>query len=186
MKEFTSIRITKDVAVRFRKISHEMVMIQSEALKALIDLWEKYKGKEGSIEGDRIIKEMVPHIEKNTNRLVGILRSIEKDKINHIHGLIHALFTAGTSKQSSGSLPDPKDTAKPGSANLKFEDAYSLIDLRHQKKTLEWEVKELKKTFYTFLDEKVIVVQQRFQKPRLELNLTVDELNKIKEQYKIK
>jgi hypothetical protein len=129
---------------------------------------------------------MVPHIEKNTNRLVGILRSIEKDKINHIHGLIHALFTAGTSKQSSGNLPDPKNTVKPGSSNLKFEDAYSLFDLRHQKKTLEWEVKELKKTFYSFLDEKVIVVQQRFQKPRLELNLTIDELNKLKEQYKIK
>lgn len=185
MSAKANLKMESEVVLRFRKKAFKLAPNQSEALTVLLDFWEERHAENESSQTEiNQPDKIIPHLDKVANRLVSIIKSIEKDKIDRMHGMMNMLFGLGTAQEKLPIKSSLKSVAKNDPFDPQYKDVFDRIELHHKNKTLEWEVKEVKKAFHQFLGDKITVENSRFGKPYLKLQLELDDLKMLKEQYK--
>jgi len=185
MSAKANLKMQSEVVLRFRKKAFKLAPNQSEALTVLLDFWEeKHKENDASKPEINQSEKIIPHVDKAANRIISIIKNIEKDKIDRIHGMMNMLFGLGSAQEKLSKPSAPKAATKNDPFDPQYKAVFDKIDLQHKKKTLEWEVKEVKKAFHQFLDQKITVQHPRIGKPYLKLHLEPNELLMLKQQYK--
>ena len=122
--------------------------------------------------------------DRNTDRLVSIVKAIENEKIDRILGMMLVLFDHGAKRKSP---PEPKLTginsgpAREGDDTGTGSDIFAVQEEKHRMRD---ELTRTKKDFYLLMDQKAKVVRPVLGKPYVRLNIPPEEFENLKQKYK--
>jgi hypothetical protein len=183
MGNFLSIKIEAKVAKRFRKVSPSLAASHSLALTVLLDNYDHLSEPRKDAGSNPAVKLLLANNDRNTNRMVSILKSMEKDKIDRILSMLLVLFDHGA-KRKNPPKPSLKHINSAPSKEMENKgDAFALIQLEEEKLKLVDEIHFMKKDINELLHKKTKLVQPTLGKAYVRLDIDSDGFNKLKEQF---
>lgn len=177
---YSNVNLKLPIAKRFRKFSKKIAKTHSETLRIIMDFFEWH----GFMPSDRFGKSLLQEIIKNRKRTdasIAIIKNIEKDQTKPTNAMLLSLFeeNALQDETEGPELVEKKFAEKKPEELIAVETTVPKIrfDRLHEKMNL------VKQDFNYVLD-KVKVVKSSFGKDYLKLELTEEELIKIKRTLK--
>ena len=183
MGTYVNIKVSNQVADRFRGLSPGLAKSHSDALNLLMDVHLRWSTKR-NIETNSHVKSIQVHGDKNTDRLVSILKAIEHDKIDRILSMLIVLFDHGAKRRN----PD-----KPGLKNVnstptkdveQTSNAMVIVQLEEEKLKLGDQIFFMKKEIGGLLHKKAKLVRPPLGKSYVRLDMDLEEFEKLKERFK--
>ncbi len=128
------------------------------------------------------IRGMESTIKKRFNALVAIIKDIEKHQTQPTTAMLKLLFEQTPPKEKQPRLVEVKQQKKLFTKDS-FATSLEAIELRKEKNIYKKELQDSKHEFAVLL-HKVQIVKSRFGKPRLELSISLEELEALKQKTK--
>lgn len=182
MKTFSNIRFKKKTVQRFQGFSKRFFKTHTEALDTMLDffLYNEISPKETLGPNVRTLEA---NIKKRINALVAIIKDIEKYQTQPTTAMLQLLFEQDTAKEKKPRLVavSPKD--KPFKEDS-FATSLEAIELKKQKNILQRELNDTKQQFEDILFSKIQITKPSFGKPKLQLDMSIAELEALKENIK--
>jgi len=182
MKTFSNIRFKKKTVQRFQEFSKRFFRTHTEAMDTMLDffLYNEISPKETLGPNARTLET---NIKKRINALVAIIKDIENKQTKPTTAMLQLLFEQTPAKQKQPRLVEVKKNSKT-SKDPFFATSLEAIELRKEKNTLQRDLKETKQQFEQILFSKIQIVRSSFGKPRLQLDMSLEELEALKERIK--
>ncbi len=181
---FKSIRFKKRTVLRFRGFSKKMAKSYSETLESIMDFFEWH----GFTPADRFTKSLIQEILKNrqhtvtsikrTEASIAIIRDIEIRQTKPTNAMMLSLFEE-KSKEEEPVRVEKKFADKPPKEKNVVD--ITVPKIRYER--LADKMNSVKEDF-TYVLDKVKIVRNSFGKDYLKLELTQDELIKLKRTLK--
>jgi len=181
MGTYISIRFSKAVGERFRAFSQNMAPSHSKALKILLDahaLMEQGKTPNKS----KSVEVLLKSSDTNADRVIAILRKIEKDQLKPMLGMLQVLF-GYSSQQEDASPKKGRGKSAPKKTESEFKREFAFLDLKDEKLQLAAELDGIRQDILDLLKNKTEVVKPTFGKPFVKLLVTPGELEQLIQQY---
>jgi hypothetical protein len=129
------------------------------------------------------MRGMESNIKKRINALVAIVKDIEKNQTKPTTAMLQLLFEQTQPKQKQPRLVEVKKGSKTTKDPF-FATSLEVIELRKEKNSLKRDLKETKQQFEDILFSKINIVKSSFGKPKIQLDMTMEELEALKERIK--
>ncbi|WP_142783754.1 BfmA/BtgA family mobilization protein [Changchengzhania lutea] len=182
MKTFSNIRFKKKTVQRFQEFSRRFFKTHTEALETMLDFffYNEISPKETLGPNARTLET---NIKKRINALIAIIKDIEKHQTQPTTAMLQLLFEQDTVKDKKPRLVavNPKDKLFKEDS---FATSLEAIELKKQKNSLKRDLEETKQQFEDILFSKIQVIKPSFGKPKLQLNMSIEELEALKENIK--
>ncbi len=123
------------------------------------------------------------NIKKRISALVSIIKDIEKNQTKPTTAMLQLLFEKTPAKQKRPRLMEVKKGRKI-SKDPFFTTSLEAIELRKEKNTLQRDLKETKQQFDDILFSKIRIVKSSFGKPKIQLDMSIEELESLRETMK--
>lgn len=182
MKTFSNIRFKKKTVQRFQEFSKRFFKTHTEALDTMLDffLYNEISPKETLGPNARTLEA---NIKKRINALVAIVKDIENKQTKPTMAMLQLLFEKAPAKQKQPRLVEIKKGSKT-SKDPFFATSLEAIELRKEKNTLQRDLKETKQQFEDILFSKIKITKSSFGKPKLQLDMSLEELEALKQKIK--
>ncbi|TCL64564.1 hypothetical protein EV196_107277 [Mariniflexile fucanivorans] len=181
-RRFLSINFHKDTVERFKGFCAKVGGSYTETLNHMMDFFDTYQLSPMTDLGPNM-RGMEANIKKRINALVAIVKDIEKHQTQPTTAMLQLLFEQTPPKQKQPRLVEVKQSGKTTKDPF-FATSLEAIELRKEKNTLQRDLKETKQQFEDFLFSKVHIVKSSFGKPRLQLDMTLEDYEALKEKIK--
>ncbi len=182
MKTFSNIRFKKITAQRFQEFSRQFFKTHTEALDTMLDffIYNEISPKETLGPNARTLEA---NIKKRINALVAIIKDIEKYQTQPTTAMLQLLFQQDTAKEKKPRLVavNPKD--RPFKEDS-FATSLEAIELKKQKNILQGELNDTKKQLEDILFSRIQIIKPSFGKPKIQLDMSIEELKVLKENIK--
>ncbi|WP_157757605.1 BfmA/BtgA family mobilization protein [Pseudalgibacter alginicilyticus] len=179
-RRFLSINFHKDTVERFKGFCAKVGGSYTETLDHMMDFFDTYQLSPMSDLGPNM-RGMEANIKKRINALISIVKDIEKHQTQPTTAMLQLLFEQTPPKHKQPRLVEVKQDIKPDPF---FATSLEAIELRKEKNTLQRDLKETKQQFEDLLFSKVRIVKSSFGKPKLQLDMTLEEYESLKEEIK--
>lgn len=179
---FLSINFHKETVERFKGFCAKVGGSYTETLDHMMDFFDTYQLSPMEDLGPNM-RGMESNIKKRINALVSIVKDIEKNQTKPTTAMLQLLFEKTPAKQKQPRLVEVKKTSKPANDPF-FATSLEAIELRKEKNTLKRDLKETKQQFEDILFSKIRIVKSGFGKPRLHLDMTIEDYEALKEKIK--
>lgn len=179
-RRFLSINFHKDTVERFKGFCAKVGGSYTETLDHMMDFFDTYQLSPMSDLGPNM-RGMEANIKKRINALVAIVKDIEKHQTQPTTAMLQLLFEQTPPKQKQPRLVEVKQDIKPDPF---FATSLEAIELRKEKNMLQRDLKEVKQQFEDILFSKVRIVKSSFGKPKLQLDMTLEDYEALKEKIK--
>ena len=182
MYEFVTIKIKKATANKFRVFAKKLSKSQTDTLDLMLTFFVEngISPKRGMGSTIHTLEDLV---KKRVNGLVAIIKDIEKHQTQPTNAMLQLLFEQTPPKQKKPRLVEVKQVERK-SKDHSFATSLEAIELRKEKNTIKRDLKETKQQFEELLFSKINIVKSSFGKPRLRLDMSVEELEALKEKIK--
>ena len=182
MKTFSNIRFKKKTAQRFQEFSRRFFKTHTEALDTMLDFFFYNEISPKEILGPNV-RTLEAAIKKRINSLIAIIKDIEKHQTQPTTAMLQLLFEQTPPKEKQPRLVavNPKD--RPFKEDS-FATSLEAIELRKQKNTLQHDLDATKKQFEEVIFSKINIIKPSFGKPKLQLDMSIEALEVLKEQIK--
>jgi len=181
---FSAISIKDVVASRFRKFSKRIAKTHTETLTLIMDFFEWHGFLPSDRFGQSIIKELLKNRKRTeasiarTNASIAIIKDIEKNHDKPTTAMLQMLFEGVAEKEEP--VRKEKMFKKKTKEEKQIEET-TVPKVVHERTQLNLD--ETKKRFRYVLD-KVSLVNNRFGKDYLKLELSQQEFTRIKRELK--
>ncbi|WP_437373427.1 BfmA/BtgA family mobilization protein [Maribacter litoralis] len=179
--QFGRINFRVDTVNRFRSFSKIYGKTHSEVLEGMLDFFEKYQLSPFQDFGPTM-RGMEANIKKRINSMIAILKDIEKHQTKPTTSMLQLLFEQTTPKEKQPELLLEEFT------EVEQEDelfgASGDTHLQEEKDTLQRDLDRTKSILEDILWIKIKIIKPAFGKEKLQLEMTVAEYRKLKEQLK--
>ena len=179
---FLSINFHQETVERFKGFCAKVGGSYSETLNHMMDFFDTYQLSPMEDLGPNM-RGMEANIKKRINALVAIVKDIENNQTKPTTAMLQLLFEKAPTKQKQPRLVE----IKKGSKTIKdpfFATSLEAIELRKEKHTLQRDLKETKQQFEDILFSKIHIVKSSFGKPKIQLDMSVEELEALKQKIK--
>jgi hypothetical protein len=183
MEEYANIKLVKATAKRFRRYAQKLASTQSEALDTLIDAHLKLVKEPG--QKSKSVQSILERSDTNADRVIALLRKIEKDQIKPMLGMLQVLFGYSSAQEQSGSKKGRSKSGEP-KTETDFKKAFAVIDLKEEKLKLAADLELARREIHDLLSKKTEVVRPTLGKPYVKLQVTPEELKTLIAKYKPK
>lgn len=178
--EYSTVNLKISVAKRFRLFSKKIAKSHSESLGVIMDFFEWH----GFLPSDKFEKSVIHEIVKNRKRTeasIAIIKSIEKDQTKPTNTMLLSLFEENLTQDAAPApeMVEKKFADKTVEKNI-IEDT-SLSKIQYDRLT---DKMNLIKQDFTYVLDQVKMVKGNFGKSYLKLELTQQELVKLKNTLK--
>lgn len=182
MKTFSNIRFKKKTVQRFQEFSKRFFKTHTEAMDTMLDFfyYNEISPKETLGPNARTLET---NIKKRINALVSIVKDIEKNQTKPTTAMLQLLFEQSPAKQNQPRLVEVKKSSKPIQDPF-FTTAMEAIELRKEKNALKRDLIETKQQFEDLLFSKIHIIKSSFGKPKLQLEMTLEDYEALKEKIK--
>ncbi|MEM7485470.1 MAG: BfmA/BtgA family mobilization protein [Bacteroidota bacterium] len=179
--QFGRINFRVDTVNRFRSFSKRYGKTHSEVLEGMLDFFEKYQLSPFQDFGPTM-RGMEANIKRRINGMIAILKDIEKHQTQPTKAMLQLLFeqTAPKEKQPELLLEETTDVEEEET----LFDSLEAIQLREEKTALKRDLEKTKEQFAMLLLTKIKIIKPAFGKEKLQLEMTVTEYRKLKQQLK--
>ncbi|MCK0135306.1 BfmA/BtgA family mobilization protein [Arenibacter sp. S6351L] len=178
MDHFYTIRFKKNTAQRFKRFSKKIGVTYSESMEMIIDFFEWH----GFLPSDKFEKSVGKEVLKNRKRTeaaIAIIRDIEKNQTKPTTAMLQLLFEHSPQKKQ-GQPPLLMDGRKVDpERDMFFKKVEAAIAMEKDFTNIKLDFKELRTDFLNLLD-RVELVKGTFGKPRLQLDMTPEDFQKLK------
>ena len=181
MYEFVTIKIKKTTANKFRLFARKLSKSQTDTLDLMVTFFVE-NGISPKGTNNSTIHNLEDLVKKRINGLVAIIKDIEKNQTQPTTSMLQLLFEQTPPKQKQPRLVEVNQKRKQFKDDS-FATSLEAIELRKEKNTYKKELLETKNEFEAIL-EKVNIIKSSFGKPKLQLDMTLDEFNSLKEKIK--
>ena len=181
-RRFLSINFHKDTVERFKGFCTKMGGSYTETLDRMMDFFDAYQLSPMEDLGPNM-RGMEANIKKRINALVSIVKDIEKHQTKPTTAMLQLLFEQSPAKQNQPRLVEVKKRSKPVNDPF-FTTAMEAIELRKEKNALKRDLIETKQQFEDILFSKIHIIKSSFGKPKLQLEMTVEAYEALKEKIK--
>ncbi|NKI27427.1 hypothetical protein HCG49_12730 [Arenibacter sp. 6A1] len=182
MDGFLTIRFKRNTAQRFKRFSKKISSTYSDSMEMILNFFEWH----GFLPSEKFEKSVGKEIFKNRKRteaLISIIRDIEKSQTRPTTAMLELLFEHSPQKKSRQG-PLQMDTPKSGQeGDVFFQKIEEAIVLEREHTNLKRALNQQKKEFVALLD-KVQLVKSGFGKPRLQLDMTPEAFEELKQRTK--
>ncbi|MEC3905972.1 BfmA/BtgA family mobilization protein [Tamlana sp. 2201CG12-4] len=182
MKTFSNIRFKKKTVQRFQGFSRRFFKTHTEALDTMLDffVYNEISPKETLGPNARTLEA---NIKKRINALVAIIKDIEKHQTQPTTAMLQLLFEQDTTKEKKSRLVavNPKDKSFKEDS---FATSLEAIELKKQKNILQGELNDTKKQLEDILFSKIQIIKPSFGKPKLQLDMSIEAFEALKEKIK--
>ncbi|HEX9827738.1 MAG TPA: BfmA/BtgA family mobilization protein [Flavobacteriaceae bacterium] len=180
--QFGRINFKLETVQRFRSFSKVHGKTHSEVLEGMMDFFDTYQMSPFQNFGPNI-RGMEANIKKRINALIAIVKDIEKHQTQPTNTMLQLLFEQIPSKEVQADLILDGSTIhqKP---ETDFFDSLEAIELRKEKNTIKRELEKTREQFEDILFSKVRIITPSFGKPKLQIDMSIEEFNRIKAQFK--
>jgi len=171
--KYSAISIKEEVAVRFRRFSKKFSKSHSEVLTGIMNFFEyqQINPFDGSL---RKLTEITIRNGKKIDKVIAILKNIEKTQIKPIHIMIKLLFQ----KYAEGEQEkEPRLIEKKFFPELYEKEDKPVAKIIHD--GLKGDFKEYRKTSKELLKH-IEYIEPRFGKPYLKVNLSLGEYKHLR------
>lgn len=179
--QFGRINFRVDTVNRFRNFSKMYGKTHSEVLDGMLDFFEKYQLSPFQDFGPTM-RGMEANIKKRINSIIAILKDIEKHQTKPTTSMLQLLFEQTTPKEKQPELLLEEFT------EVEQEDelfgASGDTHLQEEKDKLQRDLDRTKSILEDILWIKIKIIKPAFGKEKLQLEMTVAEYRKLKEQLK--
>lgn len=181
-RRFLSINFHKDTVERFKGFCAKVGGSYTETLDHMMDFFDTYQLSPMDDLGPNM-RGMEANIKKRINALTSIVKDIEKNQTKPTTAMLQLLFEQSPSKPKQPRLVEVKQ-GNNTSKDPFFVTSMEAIELRKEKNALKRDLKETKQQFEDILFSKVYVVKSSFGKPRLQLDMALEDYEALKEKIK--
>ncbi|MCR8667531.1 hypothetical protein NO995_07555 [Aestuariibaculum sp. M13] len=181
-RRFLSINFHKDTVERFKGFCAKIGGSYTDTLEHMMDFFDTYQLSPMDDLGPNM-RGIEANIKKRINALVSIIKEIEKNQTKPTTAMLQLLFEQSSPKQNQPRLVEVKKSNKPVKDPF-FATSMEAIELRKEKNSLKRDLMETKQQFEDILFSKVHIVKSSFGKPKLHLDMTLEELEALKEKIK--
>ncbi|MGB7394408.1 MAG: BfmA/BtgA family mobilization protein [Pricia sp.] len=183
MGNYANIKLIKATAERFRIYAQKLAGTQSEVMETLIDshlrLLKNENGK------SRSVQLLSDRSDMNANRVIGLIRKIEKEQIEQILGMLKVLFGYSSKLGGVSSKNEPVDN-KVKDSEPDYDKAYDFLRIKEEKLRLAADLEIARQEFHELLKKKTEQVKPIYGKPYIKLLISVEDLQKLIVTYKPK
>ncbi|WP_238389880.1 BfmA/BtgA family mobilization protein [Arenibacter aquaticus] len=178
METFSNIRFKIDTARQFQKFSKRLFKTHTEALQTMLDffVYNEISPKESFGPNGRTIANL---IKKRFNAMAAMMKNIETHGVLPTKTMLELLFESSPQKKSGqapllmeGKEADPEK-------EMFFKKVERAIEMEREHTDLKRDYGQLRLQFIDLLN-KVQLVKGGFGKPRLQLEMSVEEFEKLK------
>ena len=179
--QFGRINFRVDTVNRFRSFSKTYGKTHSEVLDGMLDFFEKYQLSPFQDFGPTM-RGMEANIKKRINGMIAILKDIEKHQTRPTKAMLQLLFEQTAPKEKQPELLLEEFT------EVEQEDelfgAPGDTQLQKEKDELKGNLDRTKRQLEDILLNRIKIIKPAFGKEKLQLEMTVAEYRKLKEQLK--
>ncbi|WP_242206451.1 BfmA/BtgA family mobilization protein [Aestuariivivens insulae] len=181
-RRFLSINFHKDTVERFKGFCAKVGGSYTDTLDHMMDFFDTYQLSPMEDFGPNM-RGMEANIKKRINALTSIVKDIEKNQTRPTTAMLQLLFEQSPSKPKQPRLVEVKQGSKT-SKDPFFATSMEAIELRKEKNALKRDLKETKQQFEDILFSRVRIVKSSFGKPRLQLDMALEDYEALKEKIK--
>ena len=180
--DYAAINLKRHVVKRFRKLSKKFAKPQSETLDAMVDFFEWHGFSPFDKKEPSLLVELLKN-RKRTEAVIAIIKDIEKHHDKPTTAMLQLLFEQTPPKEKQPRLVaiNPKD--RPFKEDS-FATSLEAIELRKQKNMLQHDLDATKKQFEEVIFSRINVIKPSFGKPKIQLDMSIDAFEALKEQIK--
>lgn len=178
MDKFFTIRFRRTTAQRFKRFSKKVSGSYSESMEMMINFFE-WHGFLPSEKFEKSIGKEIIRNRKRTDALMSVIRNIEKHQTKPATAMLKLLFEHSPNKKSGqapllmeGKEADPEK-------EMFFKKVEKAIEMEREHTDIKRDYGQLKLQFIDLLN-KVQLVKVGFGKPRLQLEISPEEFEKLK------
>jgi len=182
MNPFIGIRFKKDTANQFQTFSRRFFKTHTEALQTMLDffIYNEISPKESFGPNGRTIQNL---IKKRFNSMVAIMKNIENHGVLPTKAMIELLFEhSPQKKRRQAPLLMEGKNADPERDRF-FQKVEEAINIEMENTNLKRDLKQNRTELIALLN-KVQLVKSGFGKPRLQLDMTPEDFEKLKMKMK--
>jgi hypothetical protein len=182
MNPFIGIRFKKDTAKQFQTFSRRFFKTHTEALQTMLDFffYNEISPKESLGPNGRTIQNL---IKKRFNAMVAIMKNMEKNGVLPTKAMIELLFEQSPQKKRrQAPLLMESNNADPERDRF-FKKVEEAINIEMENTNLKRDLKQNRTELIALLN-KVQLVKSGFGKPRLQLDMTPEDFEKLKIKWK--
>ncbi|RAJ11499.1 BfmA/BtgA family mobilization protein [Arenibacter echinorum] len=178
MKPFIGIRFKKDIAKQFQTFSRRTFKTHTEALQTMLDffIYNEISPKESLGPNGRTITNL---IKKRFDAMAAMMKNMEKNGVLPTKAMIELLFEHSPRKKRGQApllLEGREDDPERDRFFKKVEEA---LVMEREYTNLKRDLRQNRAEFIALLN-KVQLVKSRFGKPRLQLDMSPEEFEKLK------
>ncbi|WP_245224705.1 BfmA/BtgA family mobilization protein [Pseudozobellia sp. WGM2] len=178
MDTFRTIRVKIETATKFRKFSRKFFKTHSEALQTMLDFffYNEISPKESFGPTGRTLGNL---IKKRFNAMAAMMKEMETHGVLPTKAMMELLFEhSPRKKRGQAPLPMERRKADP-EKDIFFKKVEEAIAIEKENTYLKRDLRQKKVEFIALLD-KVQLVKRSFGKPRLQLDMAPEDLEKLK------
>ncbi|SNY99547.1 BfmA/BtgA family mobilization protein [Flagellimonas pacifica] len=186
---FSNIRFKKPVTVRFQTFSRMYFKTHSEAMAGMLDFFKYNELSPHDRLGRRMglvidyLKELKTFFNKRNNATIAIIRDMEKHGVLPTKAMMELLFDGGPKAQSN-EAEEQEDFKFPELDQVDFDAEFQLIDERKLRRDAERELAKAQERFGDLVLKKIKVVRPGLGRPKLQLEISLEEYEALKQHYK--
>ncbi|WP_338358680.1 BfmA/BtgA family mobilization protein [Yeosuana marina] len=181
-RRFLSINFHQETVERFKGFCAKLGGSYTETLEHMMDFFDTYQLSPMEDFGPNM-RGLEATIKKRINALVAIIKDIENNQTKPTTAMLQLLFEKAPAKQKQPRLVEVKKGRKV-SKDPFFTTSLEAIELRKEKNTLQRDLKETKQQFDDILFSKIRIVKSSFGKPKIQLDMSIEELESLRETMK--
>ena len=181
-RRFLSINFHHDTVQRFKGFCAKVGGSYTETLDHMMDFFDTYQLSPMEDLGPNM-RGMEANIKKRINALTAIIKDIEKHQTKPTTAMLQLLFEQSPTKQKQPRLVEVKKGNTPVNDPF-FTTSMEAIELRKEKNALKRDLKETKQQFEDILFSKVRILKSSFGKSKLQLDITLEDYEALKEKIK--
>ena len=183
MNPFISIRFKKDTAKQFQTFSRRFFKTHTEALQTMLDFfnYNEISPKESFGPNGRTIANL---IKKRFNAMVAIMKNIENHGVLPTKAMIELLFEHSPQKKRGQAPLLMEGREADPERDRFFKKVEEAIVIERKYTNLKRDLNQNRTEFIALLN-KVKLVKSSFGKPRLQLDMTPEDFDKLKLKLRI-
>ena len=181
-RRFLSINFHYGTVERFKGFCVKVGGSYTDTLDHMMDFFDTYQLSPMEDFGPNM-RDMEANIKKRINALIAIVKDIEKHQTEPTMAMLQLLFEQDMTKEKRPRLVAviPKD--KPFIENS-FATSLEAIELKKQKNILQGELNDTKKQLEDILFSRIQIIKPSFGKPKLQLDMSIEAFEALKEKMK--
>lgn len=182
---FSGVNLKKETAIRFRNLSKELSLPNTETMEAMLDFFEIHQiSPLDSMDGSLSAIEI--RIKRRIGNAIAIIKDIEKSQTLPTVAMLQSLFEQQFEQENNdGDLEDDLEFIEKKFEHSDKDEEWieetTVPKIRYER--LEEKMEALRKDF-SYVLEQVRAVKTSFGKGYLKLDLTAEELEKYKRSIK--